>query len=57
MIVIETVTHSIDRALSDDEVEAIRNADDPGDMASAYVSEKSIIDGGFELDEFEVIEE
>ena len=57
MIVTKTTTHSIDRSLTDDEIEAIRNADDQGAMVSDYTSEENIIEGSYQLDEFEVIEE
>lgn len=57
MILIKTTTHRIDRVLSDDEIEQIRASSNPGAAASLYATDENIIDGGFELDEFEVIEE
>lgn len=57
MIVIKTTTHRIDRVLSDEEIDRIQKPANPGLVLSALATEENIIDGDFELDEFEVIEE
>ncbi|MDR4518927.1 MAG: hypothetical protein MRK00_16275 [Nitrosomonas sp.] len=56
MLIRQTLTHSIYRDLSDDEIQAIENSDDPGELARDYVSEQNIIDSECMLDEFEVID-
>ena len=57
MIVIKTTTHSIDRVLSDEEIDRIQKLANPGLVLSELATEENIIDGDFQLDEFKVIEE